>query len=168
MSPQLEKWKSEAAVLRALRPRHILFLCVANSARRRFGSSRKSTSTYPPTAPRGWERSIPSPSTRSSPSAPRRCARCFSGRPCAITGDCRTLPWKPETRTGNWRHSAASGTNFGGGWNFCSKIGANRERRTAMGKKGTQRQTGFPLVIAMMPKGGLQSPRVSPQPPPPK
>jgi hypothetical protein len=27
-------------------------------------------------------------------------------------------------------------TNYGGGWNFCSKTGANRERRTTMGKKG--------------------------------
>jgi protein-tyrosine-phosphatase len=33
MSPQLEKWRTEAAALRALRPRHILFLCVANSSR---------------------------------------------------------------------------------------------------------------------------------------
>jgi protein-tyrosine-phosphatase len=33
MSPQPEKWMTEAAALRALRPRHILFLCVANSAR---------------------------------------------------------------------------------------------------------------------------------------
>jgi arsenate reductase len=33
MSPQPENWKTEAAALRAIRPRHILFLCVANSAR---------------------------------------------------------------------------------------------------------------------------------------
>jgi len=33
MSPQPENWKTEAAALRAMRPRHILFLCVANSAR---------------------------------------------------------------------------------------------------------------------------------------
>lgn len=33
MSPQPEKWMAEAAALRASRPRHILFLCVANSAR---------------------------------------------------------------------------------------------------------------------------------------
>lgn len=33
MSAQLEEWRAQAAALRALRPRHILFLCVANSAR---------------------------------------------------------------------------------------------------------------------------------------
>lgn len=33
MSPQAENWRDEAEALRALRPRHILFLCVANSAR---------------------------------------------------------------------------------------------------------------------------------------
>jgi len=33
MSPQPEKWRAEAEALRAMRPRHILFLCVANSAR---------------------------------------------------------------------------------------------------------------------------------------
>lgn len=33
MSAGTEEWRSEAAALRALRPRHILFLCVANSAR---------------------------------------------------------------------------------------------------------------------------------------
>jgi thioredoxin type arsenate reductase len=33
MSPRNEEWRAEAAALRALRPRHILFLCVANSAR---------------------------------------------------------------------------------------------------------------------------------------
>jgi len=73
MRSQIEAWTTEAAGLRARRPRHILFL------------------------------------------TPRE---------------------KTETKTGNWRHSAVSGTNFGGGWNFCSKTGANRERRTTMGKKG--------------------------------
>lgn len=33
MSARTEEWTNEAAALRALRPRHILFLCVANSAR---------------------------------------------------------------------------------------------------------------------------------------
>src|SRR4030042_275566 len=33
MSARPENWKAEAAELRAKRPRHILFLCVANSAR---------------------------------------------------------------------------------------------------------------------------------------
>ena len=33
MSARPEDWKAEAAELRAKRPRHILFLCVANSAR---------------------------------------------------------------------------------------------------------------------------------------
>jgi arsenate reductase len=33
MSPRRERWRTNAAALRALRPRHILFLCVANSAR---------------------------------------------------------------------------------------------------------------------------------------
>lgn len=33
MSPGTEGWRAEAAALRAMRPRHILFLCVANSAR---------------------------------------------------------------------------------------------------------------------------------------
>ena len=33
MSPQIEKWRTEAETLRAMQPHHILFLCVANSAR---------------------------------------------------------------------------------------------------------------------------------------
>jgi len=33
MSAQPGDWRTEAAELRAMRPRHILFLCVANSAR---------------------------------------------------------------------------------------------------------------------------------------
>jgi len=33
MSPRFPEWRAEAADLRARRPRHILFLCVANSAR---------------------------------------------------------------------------------------------------------------------------------------
>jgi len=33
MSAQPEEWRTEAESLRAKRPRHILFLCVANSAR---------------------------------------------------------------------------------------------------------------------------------------
>jgi arsenate reductase len=33
MSRQIEEWRTEAEALRAKRPRHILFLCVANSAR---------------------------------------------------------------------------------------------------------------------------------------
>ena len=33
MSRQIDEWKTEAEALRAKRPRHILFLCVANSAR---------------------------------------------------------------------------------------------------------------------------------------
>src|SRR5512145_1304033 len=32
-------------------------------------------------------------------------------------------------------------------------------------KKGIRRQSGFPLRIAMVPKGGLEPPRVSPPPP---
>lgn len=110
----------EAAILRALRPRHILFLCVANSASSQMaegiarslalrGVAVSSAGSEPSSvrpqaiqvlgeigidisapAPRGWERSIPPPSTRSSPSAPRRCAPSFSGRPRASTGDCRT------------------------------------------------------------------------------
>jgi arsenate reductase len=33
MSRKIEEWRTEAEALRAKRPRHILFLCVANSAR---------------------------------------------------------------------------------------------------------------------------------------
>lgn len=33
MNPKIEEWRTEAETLRNLRPRHILFLCVANSAR---------------------------------------------------------------------------------------------------------------------------------------
>jgi arsenate reductase len=33
MTPPAPGWEAEAAELRALRPRHVLFLCVANSAR---------------------------------------------------------------------------------------------------------------------------------------
>jgi arsenate reductase (thioredoxin) len=33
MSPPAEEWRDDAEALRAVRPRHILFLCVANSAR---------------------------------------------------------------------------------------------------------------------------------------
>ena len=33
MNRQIEEWRTEAEALRAKRPRHILFLCVANSAR---------------------------------------------------------------------------------------------------------------------------------------
>ncbi|MGB7630683.1 MAG: arsenate reductase ArsC [Candidatus Deferrimicrobium sp.] len=33
MSPRPGDWRTEAAELRTMRPRHILFLCVANSAR---------------------------------------------------------------------------------------------------------------------------------------
>jgi len=33
MSPQIKKWRTEAEALRTKPPRHILFLCVANSAR---------------------------------------------------------------------------------------------------------------------------------------
>ena len=33
MSRQIDEWRTEAEALRAKRPRHILFLCVANSAR---------------------------------------------------------------------------------------------------------------------------------------
>ncbi|GAB4231678.1 MAG: arsenate reductase ArsC [Deltaproteobacteria bacterium] len=33
MSRHVEEWRAEAEALRAKRPRHILFLCVANSAR---------------------------------------------------------------------------------------------------------------------------------------
>jgi arsenate reductase (thioredoxin) len=33
MSPRSRDWRTEAAELRAMQPRHILFLCVANSAR---------------------------------------------------------------------------------------------------------------------------------------
>ena len=33
MSPRAGDWRTGAAALRAMRPRHILFLCVANSAR---------------------------------------------------------------------------------------------------------------------------------------
>ncbi len=33
MTPRIEAWRAEAAALRAHHPRHILFLCVANSAR---------------------------------------------------------------------------------------------------------------------------------------
>jgi len=33
MNRQFEEWRTEAETLRNLRPRHILFLCVANSAR---------------------------------------------------------------------------------------------------------------------------------------
>ena len=37
LAPDAEQWRIEAAVLRALRPEHILFLCVANSARSQLG-----------------------------------------------------------------------------------------------------------------------------------
>lgn len=33
LAPDADRWRIEAALLRALEPRHILFLCVANSAR---------------------------------------------------------------------------------------------------------------------------------------
>ena len=33
MNRQIEEWRAEAEALRAMRPRHVLFLCVANSAR---------------------------------------------------------------------------------------------------------------------------------------
>lgn len=37
LPPSPEEWQVEAAILRALRPSHILFLCVANSARSQLG-----------------------------------------------------------------------------------------------------------------------------------
>ena len=33
MNRQIEEWRAEAEALREMRPRHVLFLCVANSAR---------------------------------------------------------------------------------------------------------------------------------------
>ncbi len=44
---------------------------------------------------------------------------------------------------------------------ICPKVAQNRPET----KKGNPEKTGFPLRIAMVPKGGLEPPRVSPPPP---
>lgn len=52
-----EPWRIEAALLRALRPRHVLFLCVANSARSQLaeGLARSLTPTGPKISSAGSE-----------------------------------------------------------------------------------------------------------------
>ena len=147
----------EAAILRALRPRHILFLCVANSARSQMAegiarslalrgvavsSAGSETSSVRPQAIQVLgEIGIDISAHRSKglgtidPSTVDAVITLCAEEVCPVfLGKAARLHWglpDPVRETGGEdrkvRHSAVSVTNYDGGWNNCSKAGTNRD-----------------------------------------